>query len=124
MVKTLKSSNLRHFYIFSLGYLTLSQNHKRYLSLALTETFLGSHSERKKKEKKFLKPSLKIFESGERINTINHLEFTVSCEVILLFLKNIDRYSSYVLTETFIGSFPIRRKKVFEDIFRNKFGRA
>ena len=64
-----------------------------------------------KEEKKFLKISYRI-KSGERRNTIDHLEFTVSRKVILLFLKNDIRYLSSVLIKTLLGACSRRWKKL------------
>ena len=59
-----------------------------------------------------------VFEKGEHLNAIDHLEFTKYSVFILHFLKNHKRYLSSVLTKTLLSAFSIRLKIHFENSFK------
>ena len=51
---------------------------------------------------------LHIFSQKSFCHIIDHLEFTLSRAVIVLFLKNHKRYLNSVVTKTFLGFYPKR----------------
>ena len=93
MVETL---DLQHFNFSSRSYLNFIQEPTKVFKIC----FCQNHSRiLPQKTKKFLKINI-LKKSGEHIDTMDHLEFTVSRAVILLFLNSQKRYSSSVITKT------------------------